>query len=146
MYNYPSDYGFYFETEAERKAREKREGKQAAREARQKVAQYLKTLRRVPDDIVLSTATRHLDLGMSNSCLCGTFIRESLSQMRQTAFERTKSNHDGNVSIDTTAMCEVLFGGEEADWELIFEGVVYDDAPLIEEAFVTRVLEAIDTE
>lgn len=101
--------------------------------------QYLTTLRRVPDDIVLATAARDLEPDISDRCLCGWFVREQIARMTG------QSADEQDVSFDNTVpTCVESFGGSASEWEAIFYGVARDDAPLIERAFVERVLEAVN--
>jgi hypothetical protein len=131
------------ETEAETKKRVKAERAAERKERQMFVKQFLSTLRKVPDDIVLSTAARELDLGDEQSCLCGTFMRECLVKMRDEEFSKVNVSND--AGLDVPASCAFLFGGEQEDWEDIFTGVIDEnDAPLIEEAFMTRVFEAVN--
>jgi hypothetical protein len=104
----------------------------------------LTTLKRVPDDIVLATASRDIELHSGNSCLVGTFVREKFVQMSTLDFEHTDANSAPNMGA--TYYCDVqknaaeLFGGTEKEWDFIFSGVVtpHLHGP-IELAFVKRV-------
>lgn len=115
---------------------------------------YLKTLRRVPDEIILSVATRNLKLAEGASCLCGWAVREAIARIRQTDpvhvfFESGNGDR-----------CATLFGGTEDEWQAIYHGVADDPQcydwttgryvpnegcrlPEIERAFVERVLECV---
>lgn len=101
-------------------------------------ARYLKTLRRIPDDIVLSMATREIVPQDSEMCICGWALREALAP-----------SHDIDaVDVDVffhvkTKSCARRFGGDLEEWEDLFWNISNPgDMPLVESAFVTRVMEA----
>lgn len=111
------------------------------------VTYYLKTLRRIPDDVVLAVATRDLDLENPQRCLCGWVIREQLAAMNGVAAEKKKAGIPSSEwgDFDVVEHAVELFGGTYKAWDDIFIGVVRDwHAPLIEEAFTLRVMEAVD--
>jgi hypothetical protein len=139
-----SSYGYYETVEAQQ-LREKAAARRQSAERRANINRFLKTLRRVPDDIILSTIARDLDLNDANSCLCGTFMREKICQMKDVAFERTSSGEmHSTTGMKVPGMCALLFGGTKEEWDDVFMGVTYEsDAPLIEEALMRRVDEAV---
>lgn len=116
---------------------------------------YLKLLRRVPDDIILSVATREIVPSMASSCLCGWVIREAISKMANKDAETTAAVgllastfapiddefHASWATIEADRLAS-LYGGRPADWDQIFYGICGEDALLIEVAFTNRVAEA----
>jgi hypothetical protein len=102
--------------------------------------QYLDTLERIPDDIVLSALTRDLDLFNGQTCLCGWVLREKLSQVTGKDAE--------TIEVDTFERsvpeeCAKEFGGTYEEWDSIYQGVTFSNrAPVIERALMLRVLEA----
>lgn len=122
---------------------------------------YLKTLRRVPDDVILAVAGRPLNLGDGESCLCGWFVREALARIRSVDATEIRGVEDGTTSYER---CTDLYGGSQTEWYDIYAGVA-DEAeesrynwttgttetfpnpdyrlPDIERAFVERMLECV---
>lgn len=98
------------------------------------VSQYLETLRRVPDDVILSVATREFDMPNPRTCLCAWLVREQLAQQHDTA-----ADDEVGWAIDE----KVLFGGTSSEWAEIYVGVLDRRLPAIELAFVDRVAEAV---
>ena|SRR6185503_3398691 len=96
---------------------------------------YLTTLRRIPDDVILSMATREFQMYDPPSCICGWAMREDLLA----ATGSQGGGHSGPVR------CAARFGGTEQEWGAIFGGVTdtYGVLPRIEMAFVRRVDEAV---
>lgn len=100
-------------------------------------AKYLKTLRRIPDDIVLSVATREIVDISPSQCVCGWAIRESIARAANMPAEEVI------VTFPVTWRCENAFGGTDEEWSAIFLGICDEaQAPRIEAAFVIRVMEA----
>lgn len=118
------------------------------------VQQYLKTLRRVPDDVILSVASRDIQLATGRACLCGWVVRESLAKLRGVDAAEIR-----NVEADETSgrRCADLYGGTSDEWTQIYVGVtdtpdrkdwftgapLLNRLPLIEAAFTLRVEEAV---
>jgi hypothetical protein len=100
-------------------------------------ADYLKTLRRIPDDVILSVATRDLELDHAQTCLCGWAVREAIARASGIA------DADMVEVFGITWKCQDAFGGSSDEWADIFWGVVGGPASEIECAFVERVLEAV---
>lgn len=104
---------------------------------------YLKTLRRLPDEVVLDMATREFDMDAYDHCLCGWAIRGALSYMDGCTPEEVDSDvvaGQGNGSVPR-GLAE-RYGGEVEAWKTIFVGVQGARLPTIERAFVERVAEA----
>lgn len=101
--------------------------------------QALRTLRRVPDRIVLAVMGRDIDLADANSCLCGWFVREKLAEIQNVGASSTHAGYDVSQS------CADEFGGSWSSWDDIYSGVVeWDETPqVIEAAFTQRVDEAV---
>lgn len=115
----------------------------------------LKTLRRVPDRIILAVMGRDLDLEFPNTCLCGWFIREKLAEMQNVGASEVFAFHE-TLNGPIPSRCVTLFGGDSHEWSDIFWGVVgkrdgfdaFEGRALIatiETAFVRRVDEACQT-
>lgn len=112
----------------------------------------LKTLRRVPDRIILATMGRDLDLHSRQSCLCGWFIREKLAEAQNVGASLC-ANPISDEYIGTPGRCAGMFGGSPGAWEDIFIGVTHQAGPrgedesemaIVERAFVRRVDEAVN--
>lgn len=101
-------------------------------------AQYLETLRRIPDDIVLSMAARPIEPWRFDQCICGWAAREAKARtlnVDATETEAYLADRD----------CTAAFGGEPREWADIFGGIVTTAGRLdemVEEAFTLRVMEA----
>lgn len=115
---------------------------------------FLRTLRRIPDDVVLAVATRDLDLNNPQQCLCGWAIREQLAAMNGVAAEE-KIAGVGGVIVDRLVpeQAAALFGGTSKEWTALYLGVqgcvpggwgnyFPAVADATEEAFARRVAEA----
>lgn len=105
--------------------------------------QYLDTLRRVPDDIILSVATREMDMGDGETCLCGWFVKEQVGRILNVDPADVDPYDD---APDATAFAPndkawQLFGGDDLDWYRLYNNAAWDTD--VERAFVARVLEAV---
>jgi hypothetical protein len=115
---------------------------------------YLRTLRRIPEDIRLSMMTRGMFMHSWNSCLCGWAIREAIfsrvgdaPQERSITVEAEDEWYDmgaSEIAHPVVAETKRLFGGRSNEWTAIFCGVVDKDAALIEEAFTIATQEAAE--
>lgn len=120
--------------------------------------QYLKTLRRVPDDIMLATATRKIITTEGDSCLCGWVVREALARVLdvdaarvpalsvdETApFSGEPAAYFGDTRRTSAELARRLFGGTPDEWRDIYYGIDANDTVAnVEEAFARRVLEAV---
>lgn len=96
---------------------------------------YLKTLRRIPDDIVLSMATREINPYDNATCVCGWAIREAIA--------RTVGADAANVTAPmfADARCAERFGGSDDEWFHLFDNIQYEPE-VVESAFARRVMEA----
>lgn len=103
-------------------------------------AQYLKTLRRIPDDIVLSMATRGIDVNNGNVCICGWAIREAVGRAAGRDAADTPVADILSIRRDLARR----FGGTEQEWDNLYFDVGYygGKVSVVEAAFVTRVMEA----
>lgn len=108
---------------------------------------YLKTLRRIPDDIILSMGVREFHMDDATTCICGWALREGMSKvLNETADEL---NHydapapSGEIMPGTPSRCVAMFGGDHRSWHNIFIGVTNSQLPAIELAFVVRMDEAV---
>jgi hypothetical protein len=105
---------------------------------------YLKTLRRLPDDVVLDMATREFEMGLGDTCVCGWALRAGLSLANGETPDEVQLF--GGPSLRDTAVTEDLakeFGGQRGEWEDIWDGVCMGDLPDIELAFAIRLDEAV---
>lgn len=112
------------------------------------IAQYLKTLRRLPDDVVLDLATRELELFSPSRCVCGWAVRLGLAQAAGVPAkdELDTFEYHGMLPVcGTVASMVELYGGTIDEWADIFSGVTEErEMPVIELALVKRVLEAVN--
>lgn len=102
-----------------------------------KVQGFLETLRRIPDDIVLSVMTRDLVLSEPRRCLCGWAVRESIGRATNRDAENVPT---GFVPVQVSS----AFGGTYDEWEAIYYGVCGRNAPYIERALALRIEEAVN--
>jgi hypothetical protein len=93
----------------------------------------------IPDDVVLSVATRDLDLGEADRCLCGWVLREQLA--RAAGVDASEQTVD---SFRVVGGCVEAFGGDYDAWSAVFRGVTNYRARIIEEAWTNRVLDALE--
>ena len=109
--------------------------------------QYLDTLERIPDDVLLSALTRDMELGHPSTCLCGWVLREQMAKVAGVdAADVNADKWDYYLSGDrwtVPAKCAAKFGGTYEEWAEIFHGVCDYRAPTIERALALRVLEAV---
>lgn len=106
---------------------------------------YLKTLRRIPDDIILSMATRNFDMLVPNVCLCGWAWREALDHASKEKRAALTVGDDTAMRFDsvwcyTDNGCRKAFGGTSAEWSSIYGDA---DMPVVETAFTVRLEEAV---
>jgi hypothetical protein len=102
---------------------------------------YLKTLRRIPDDIILDVAARDLDLNSGNRCICGWVIRDLIASTTGSAPEDTAAYDFDGGPFAPSDRCRASFGGSKDEWDAVYFGVGVD--PAVELAFVHRVKEAV---
>lgn len=103
---------------------------------------YLKLFQRIPDDIVLSVATRDLALLEGTRCLCGWALRESIAR----ASNVDAGDVDLNCAVGFRTISEGTaraFGGRHSDWSEVFYGVAGPESRTIERAWVDRIDEAV---
>lgn len=106
----------------------------------------LRTLRRLPDDVVLDIAGREIDPVNFRTCVCGWALRGGLAM--------AAGVDPSEVEIGGVVTYELLriFGGSHKEWLAIFDGICdYDEDTRdtdhkseyarIERAFVTRLNE-----
>lgn len=119
----------------------------ARRIAQNRRARAKRLLDRVPDFIILSTASRGLNLYNIDSCLCAAFVREELVLIHDTAYESVWARDQLDSSSVVPRRCSEMFGGSFTDWEWLFNGVAHTEiVPTIERAFVARVIEAVEAD
>lgn len=124
---------------------------------------YLKTLRRIPDEIILDMGTREFEMGSSSACVCGWALRAALAPILSLAPHRIAPEWDGSAysscQVDDPRLemygvverCVNFWGGTHDEWYALFTGVIppYNGLPLrgrlpeIERAFVERLNEAV---
>jgi hypothetical protein len=101
-------------------------------------AEFLTTLRRIPDDVILSMATRGIDLPDAWTCVCGWAAREVVARQRNVDAE------DVDGIFVTRVLAQELGGSEDKEWRPINIAWCYSDQPdALEEAFVDRVAECV---
>jgi hypothetical protein len=102
-------------------------------------AQYLTTLRRIPDDIILSIASRAIQPAEGEACICGWAVREAIGRAVDLDAEAVDPYAEPGSGV--VSGCIDRFGGNEDEWGGVFGGIV-SRQDLVEDAFVTRVMEA----
>lgn len=101
-------------------------------------AEFLTTLRLIPDDVILSMATRDIDLPDAWMCVCGWAAREVVARQRN-----VDAAEVGGVFV-TPLLANELGGDEYTEWLPINHAWCYPGQPeALEEAFVDRVLECV---
>lgn len=101
------------------------------------VAQYRRTLDRIPDDIVLSMASREIEPNEGPSCICGWAVRESIA--RVCGIDASEAPTPSRIIYE----CWNRFGGTEPEWASVYWHIIGDTtAALVEEAFADRVMAA----
>jgi hypothetical protein len=109
---------------------------------------YLKTLRRVPDDVILDVAGRDIDLELPSTCVCGWVVRAALAQLRGTTPEAVDMENIGAMyDAEYRDTLTGVYGGTVDEWNDVYYGVSScsddpDSLAHIERAFLHRVLEA----
>lgn len=123
---------------------------------------YLKTLRRIPDEIILDMGTRAFDMKEPTTCVCGWALRIAIAPILGRTAEMIDPEWDGSrhttipvpdsrlIEDGVTLRCGKFWGGVE-EWEAVFNGVLPFDGenpysghlPEIERAFVERLDEAV---
>jgi hypothetical protein len=98
--------------------------------------QYLATLRRIPDDVILSMATRDIDLADPYRCVCGWAVRE---------MEARKVGLDaGDVSVTGILFrLDAAIPGHAWEWSSINGAHAGDSGDALADAFTERVLECV---
>lgn len=101
----------------------------------------LRTLRRIPDDVVLAMATVKYTMGEGACCVVGWAVRQDLL---------AATGEDDAWMFGAIPRAVERFGGTYDEWNDIFSGVCYDETrkahmslPEIELAFVQRIDEAV---
>lgn len=125
----------------------------------QAVKGYLATLRRVPDEVILATANRGMDLGDTTSCLAGWVVREQIGRICNVdpdtlvvrdrwgltfTFDARKAmGSKYGEYVNSAVGATKLFGGTEEEWAELHNGVVSEEMPDIELAYSIRIEEAV---
>jgi hypothetical protein len=108
-----------------------------------RVEAFLDTLRLVPDDIILSMATRDFNMESPLKCLCGWAVQEMILQLAFNNCDRKNLRHLQSESV--LAAVRRIYGGTIWEWQGIFLGVMnFVNIELIELAFVLRLDEAYE--
>jgi hypothetical protein len=102
---------------------------------------YLATLRRIPDDVILSMATRPINLNSAAECVCGWAAREIVARQQNIDAEDA-------APFDPTGVLADTLGDDAADWwgewsRINGAGPGEESGDELEEAFVERVLECV---
>jgi hypothetical protein len=100
--------------------------------------QYLSTLQRIPDDIILAIAAQDFEEGSPARCVCGWAVRESIARAAGIDADTVELS-----SCLLTLDCVERFGGERDEWLHIYYGVMDFRAPAVETAFVDRLNEIV---
>ena len=99
-------------------------------------ANYLNLLRRIPDDVIRSMATREYDMDDAMRCVCGWAVRDDLLRA---------IGRDDEWLYNPVGRCVDAFGGSLDEWDDIYHGVLNPERiPDIEKAFVQRLDEAVE--
>ena len=116
--------------------------------------QYLTTLRRLPDDVVLEVAGHELDLVDSYACLCGWALRAVMAKLQRVSIDTWSSyrmedyeayRDARGLDAGVPELLSEKVGGTREEWSNIFDGVICDLAlPDIEFAWTIRVAEAVE--
>lgn len=113
---------------------------------------FLDTLRRLPDDIVLDMATREFRMTEASSCVCGWALQVALDKL----IGAPESRPHSLLRDQVPATLALLFGGAQDEWDAMYYGVLPrhalrpefftygDHVADIELAFVERVAEAVE--
>lgn len=102
---------------------------------------YLKTLQRIPDDIILAIAAQDFEESRASRCICGWAFRESLAR------ELNRDPNDASIApsyvlVDSEIRCHERFRGGLREWQRLFVGAS-TDTPNVEAAFVDRLNEIV---
>jgi hypothetical protein len=116
------------------------ETKRVERAYELEVREYRETLERVPDDIMLALGSRDFNMHSTDACVAGWALRESLSRLGGI---RTAEQIELQDTRDVPLLCASIYGGDEEEWENIFNGVADERLPLIERAFIDRMLKIV---
>jgi hypothetical protein len=98
---------------------------------------HLRTLRRLPKDIVLEIAGREILPSKPSQCLCGWALRIGLAKQ----LDADPSEMQPFVDFDKLV---ALYGGTEQQWHELFWEIGNTDeeiAVAVEQAFMQRVME-----
>ncbi len=105
--------------------------------------------RSIPDDVILDMATREFNMWNPNSCVCGWAMRAGLDKLTDAGFGPVARNIESRNMLwcgspqSDKACCEMFNGATRAEWFEVYNGVTYD-LPIVEEAFVERLNEAVE--
>lgn len=83
-----------------------------------KAAEVCQTLTLVPDDVILATLSRDINVNDGNRCVCAWVLRESIARIRGT--------DASSVFIDSRPWetLHMIYGGNVEKWRNIYLGVV----------------------
>jgi hypothetical protein len=94
---------------------------------------FLTTFRRIPDDVMLSIASREFDMNNGTTCICGWALREAIGEATGVSAEDVAlSFFDVPYSL-----CK-NYGGTFEEWTDLYTGVTNYNINSIELAFVLR--------
>lgn len=132
---------------------------------------YLNLFELIPDDIMLTLATRELQLDNANACVCGWAVRDAIAcvtgeeaaridlvnfdsvpvalhraaaKLAGESITRSRHGHqDGPLPLHLVPeLCSLIFGATRDSWDDLFQGVVEKHkAPTIERAMMLRLLQ-----
>ena len=100
----------------------------AMNESNSRIDRAYRTLKRVPDDIILAVMTDDMNLDNNQTCLIGSVVQEKVLQMANLEFNPTKNLariDGGKYSGGSVNSAQSLFGGEYNEWEEIYYGVTH---------------------
>lgn len=104
----------------------------------------LRTLRRLPDDVVLDIAGRDIKPSQTESCLCGWAVRSAFLRAVGRDLDPANSEADDRVFNNVPRWLRRRFGGSQREWGNIFHGVTMHPArAVIEAALIARIFEIV---
>ena len=98
----------------------------AMNESNSRIDRAYRTLKRVPDDIILAVMTDDMNLENTQTCLVGSVVQEKVLQMANLEFNPTANLNRidrGKYSGGSVNSAQSLFGGEYEEWNEIYYGV-----------------------
>lgn len=106
--------------------------------------EFLKTLRLVPDDVILSLGTRDIDLGSPSHCVIGWIARELRGREQEAPAEDTSAVNGYGYPESMLDTVHRRLRGDRNEWQMI-NGAFgdYAAADALEDAFIDRLEECV---